>query len=116
MAFKIPRDLLSTAFLSASGEPAWSKDDVLQVISWATNSQIAVFGVEVWLPTTPGPTIPSPYIYTFEPTQHEGANWNEFVKRANGDSIDYVRNFDWDPADKAHHGLTPYFNLTLGDH
>jgi hypothetical protein len=38
------------------------------------------------------------------------------VECANGEAADYVRNFNWDAADTKHHGLAPYFNLTLDDH
>lgn len=116
MALQIPDDLVSSAFLSLSGEPAWSKDDALKVIDWATISEIGVFGVEVWLPTVPGPTIPTPYIYTFQVQAHEGEDWDQFVRRANRLCAHYVRNFAWDAADKNHQGLIPYFNLTLDDH
>jgi hypothetical protein len=113
--FNLPQDLLSSAYLSQNGEPAWPLRDALKVIDWATKSNIAVFGVEIWLPTTPGPTIPTPYIYTHETHRRSGENWNRFVERANDAAANYISSFDWDDADRKHHGMRPYFNVTLDD-
>lgn len=115
MTIQIPEHLCSSAYYSLNKEPAWSRKDALEVIAWASASQLAIFGIEIWLPTTPGPTIPTPYIYTFETEQLGGENWEQFVQRANSSAADYVSSFDWDCADAQHHGLEPYFNLTLGD-
>jgi len=115
MAPAIPRDLLASAYLSLSGEPAWSKEDAVKVINWATASRLPVSGVEVWLPTTPGPTIPTPYIYTFETEKYVDENRDRFVERANSAAMDYVKSFEWETDDRQHHGLIPFFNITLDD-
>jgi hypothetical protein len=91
------------------------KQHALEVIQWATTSGMAVFGIEVWLPTTPGPTIPMPFFYSFDSEPKENEEWSEFVKRANADASQYVIEFDWDPEDHKHHSQKPYFNLTLGN-
>ncbi len=115
MLSQLPQELLSKAYLSGSGEPAWSAPDVLNVISWATESHFAVLGGEVWLPTTPGPTIPAPFFYTFETEQESGENWDDYVGRANNAANYYVKTFQWDVADVKHRGLDPFFNLTLSE-
>ena len=111
----IPQELMANAYLSQSGEPAWCKDDALQVIRWATSLEVAVIGIEVWLPTLPGPTIPMPYFYSFDCEPAEGEGWFEFVNRANKEAADYVDGFDWDPNDTKHFGTQPFFNITLDD-
>jgi hypothetical protein len=111
----LPSSLLGGAYLSQTGEPAWPRVEALQVISWATKSEIPILGVEIWIPTTPGPTIPMPYFYAFEPESNPGESETDFIVRANDATADYVRSFDWDSEDKQHHGVEPFFNLTLGD-
>jgi hypothetical protein len=98
----------------AEGEAAWPRQEALFVIDCLTSSCYAVLGGEIWLATSPGPTIPSPYIYTWEvsPWSHS-ENWIDFVNRANAESERFVREFAWDINDKAHLADTPYFNLTV---
>jgi hypothetical protein len=115
MSFQIPQHLRSCAYLSSTEEPAWSRQGALEVIAWATASQLAAFGIEIWLPTKPGPTIPAPYIYAFAMEQLDGETWDQFVRRANDAAADYVQAFEWDAADTQYHGSEPYFNLTLGE-
>lgn len=110
----IPRDLMTSAYLSQGGEAAWDKQHALEVIQWATLAGFAVFGMEVWLPTSPGPTIPMPFIYAFSSEPKEDEEWPEFVKRANEEASRYISNFDWDPEDHGNRSQKPYFNLTLG--
>ncbi len=114
MPAQIPGSLLARAFLSQNGEAAWGKDDALQVLAWAAASQIPILGVEVWIPTTPGPTIPTPFIYTFEPKYAAGEPHSEFIARANREAAEYVRSFAWDSEDRAHHGIEAFFNMTFG--
>jgi len=111
----LPQELMANAYFSQGGEAAWCRKDALQVIRCATASQVAVFGVEVWLPTMPGPTIPMPFFYSFSCEPSEGEAWLEFVNRANNRAAEYVSGFEWDPKDTKHLGQQPFFNLTLGD-
>ena len=115
MRTRIPDDLLAGAYFAQNGEPAWARNDALNVIAWATTSCIPVLGVEIWIPTTPGPTIPTPFIYTFEPTQVQGESKSQLGDRANGEAAEYVRSFDWDQGDTVHHGIEPFFNITFGE-
>ena len=92
----IPHTLGSAAYFSGD-EAAWPRDEAFAVIDWATRSRLAILGGEIWLPTTPGPTIPEPYIYTFESVRRSDENWDEFVLRANAAASQYVKTFEWDP-------------------
>ena len=111
----IPQAMMASAYLSQGGEAAWDKGHVLEVIQWATTSGIAVFGIEVWLPTEPGPTIPMPFFYSYDSEPNENEEWMAFVKRANAGASRYVKEFDWDSEDHKHRSQEPYFNLTLGN-
>ena len=115
MILQLPDRLKTTAYASQTGEFAWPRQDAVSVIDLATQSNVAVFGVEVWLPTTPGPTIPSPIFYEYAPEERPGEPWEGFVRRANSEAREYVAQFQWDDADDAHKTETPFFNLTLGD-
>ena len=108
---KLPDRLRSVAYCSGE-EAAWPNEQTLMVIDCLTELDVAVCGIEVWLPTEPGPTIPTPYIYTWTAEERRsGEVWSEFVRRANTNAKDYVRGFDWDPEDRVNLGLKPYFNL-----
>jgi len=111
---QFPNQFLNSAYLSQNGEPAWPMDNAIKVIDWATKSDIAVFSVEIWLPTDPGPTIPAPIIYAFDLEQEPNEMWQPFVRRANTAAREYIRTFEWDNSDETHKNQTPYFNLTLG--
>lgn len=98
----------------AAGESAWPRDAVLDVIEWLSRMRLAVARIEVWLPTRPGPTIPTPFIYTWEgEDREEGESWSEYVGNSNELAAGYVRSFKWDPGDDMHQLLVPYFNLNI---
>ncbi len=109
----LPDDVKGRAYY-AKGEAAWPRQEALFVIDCLASSFYAVLGGEIWLATSPGPTIPAPYIYTWEasPWSHD-ESWIDFVNRAKAESEIFVRAFAWDPNDKAHLADTPYFNLTV---
>jgi hypothetical protein len=109
---KVPDELCRFAYFS-DPEFAWRDAEALKVVDWAASSGIAILGGEIWLPTTPGPTIPSPYIYTFETVRLAGENWGDFVIRANRNAAAYVRDFEWDEHDFKHELKMPYFNFTF---
>lgn len=115
MAVIVPDHLMRSAYLSQNGEAAWSRDEAIAVIDWATTASIGVFGVEVWLPTTPGPTIPTPIFYAHDTEENLHEDWQHFVERANSAARNYVSTFCWDEADNTHQNEIPYFNLTLGE-
>jgi hypothetical protein len=111
------RDLpeaLRVAAYYADEEAAWPAREAIDVIGWLTALGVLVMGVEVWLPTTPGPTIPTPYVYVWEAEEDSaGGSSNDYVARVNAGAAEYILRFAWDPRDKAHLGMEPYFNLTV---
>lgn len=107
-------DYLQVAAYRAGEEAAWSPAYAVRVIEQLTLLGAAICGVEVWLPTHPGPTIPTPFLYTWECErrgQHEG--WVAFVERANQAAAAYIAAFQWDARDKEKQRLEPYFNLAV---
>jgi hypothetical protein len=109
----IPRQLINSAY-RAGEEYAWNTDNALLVIDWAAKSQLAILGGEVWLPTTPGPTIPTPYVYAWDMrSPNEDESWGSFVERTAAAAREYVLTFQWDENDIAHINCTPYFNLSI---
>ncbi len=111
--WRLPESLQIAAY-SVGAEYAWLRDQALLVIQDLRERGCAVIGIDVWLATEPGPTIPSPGIYTWEAhSQHAGEPWSVFVHRVNTEAADYVRAFFWHPDDGKHTSEVPYFNLTV---
>jgi len=114
MPISVPDELLGKAYFAQNGEAAWARGDALRVIRWAADVHLPVLGVEIWIPTSPGPTIPTPYIYMFEPNPIQGESKAQFEKRASREAADYVQSFEWDRQDTTHNGIEPFFNITFG--
>jgi hypothetical protein len=114
MSARIPERLLIGAYFARNGEAAWPREAALKVIAWATEAQIPLLGVEVWIPSTPGPTIPTPYVYTFEPQSILDETPIKRIARANKEAAEYVASFEWDSMDNTHWGIEPFFNITFG--
>jgi len=111
---RLPINLKESAYLALNGEAAWPRSEALKVVDFLAKHGMAVLGGEVWLPTTPGPTIPTPIIYTWEVDKRQkGESWSEFVQRASELTKAYLSQFEWDKVDVKHKDLTPYFNLTF---
>jgi hypothetical protein len=68
----VPRHLLERAY-RARDEYAWSRRDAIDVVEALQSRLFKVIGVEVWLPTKPGPTIPAPYIYVWGTGSENGS-------------------------------------------
>jgi hypothetical protein len=101
----LPEDLRENAYKSAS-ELAWNRSDALRVVELLSDNGYVMGKVDIWLATRPGPTIPTPFVY----------DWNsERVKRPSSrypkSAGEFIRTFEWDPADKSHGGREPYFNI-----
>ena len=109
---RLPQNLRRAAYYSER-EAAWPRAQALEVIDAITEQGGAILGGEIWLATEPGPTIPTPFIYTWETEQRASEGWPQFVQRANEAARQYVVTFAWDDDDGAHHGAEPYFNLTV---
>jgi len=107
-------EFLQIAAYPAEGEYAWPREEVLGVIKWLTEHACAVIGVDVWLATEPGPTIPTPRLYGWEYASASSSQpWRILVLRANAKAAEYVEAFAWHPEDTRHLHETPYFNLTV---
>ncbi len=97
----LPRVLLERAYRTSDGrELAWSRSDALEVIELLIEAGYEICGVDIWLPTKPGPTIPTPFVY----------DWDD---RHPISAAEFVKTFAWDDADRSHGGRAPYFNLTV---
>jgi hypothetical protein len=111
--WRLPESLQITAY-SAGGEYAWPRDQALLVIQNLSENGFAVIGAEVWLATDPGPTIPTPGIYTWEAqSRHAAEQWSAFARRVNNEAADFVSAFSWHPDDRKRTSDVPYFNLTV---
>jgi hypothetical protein len=104
----IPSDLRAAAYESNS-ECAWNRSDALRIIDILSENGYVVLSVDIWLPTDPGPTIPTPFVYDW--TLCADAPSREYPKTAK----DFIRTFEWDPADNSHQGMQPYFNIAQGN-
>jgi len=97
----LPANLKDTAY-STGKELAWPKQEALQVINLLTANSYAVFVVEPWLPTKPGPT---PLV----------RNWPEVNSARNNlpplTAEEFVQNFELIPSERNLNGLTPVFNI-----
>ena len=103
-------DHLKDAAYRAGSEAAWPRSEASEVVDHLTDAKIPVERVEVWIPTHPGPTLSSEFVYFWEDdadgsTALDTASSNEAAKR-------YIRLFDWDPRD-GHVGEDPVFCLSV---
>jgi hypothetical protein len=109
---QLPTKLRNAAF-RAGDEFAWARGPAIEVIHLLTASCIPIDGIEVWLPTTPGPTIPGPFIYHWPGhNRRSGATLREYVEDANAKAEEYVSSFRWDERDATYTSEIPLFNLT----
>jgi len=113
--WRLPEPLQIAAYCAAA-EYAWPREQALLVIQWLTGTGSPVIGVEVWLATEPGPTIPTPLVHTWESdSQRRSETRAAFVQRVNAEAARYVDAFAWHPEDRAHSAEVPYFNLTVSE-
>jgi hypothetical protein len=109
---RLPPDLLASAYRAEqTAEAAWPRPQALLVLESLARLRIPVVGVEVWIATTPGPTIPTqPYygisIDTTDRLDEEAVN--ESIRQA----AQFVAGFKWLESDERHRALQPYFNFT----
>jgi hypothetical protein len=96
-------DLRAAAY-KANNELAWARHDALRVVSILERHSYDVIGVDVWLPTEPGPTIPTPYVYDWAKSD---ASSDRVAKSAAG----FIASFEWDPNDAAYYSAEPFFNI-----
>jgi hypothetical protein len=112
--FRMLAPQLQAAAFQAGTEAAFRMTEAVQVIRWLSSSSLAVCGVEVWLPGSTGPEIPSPNFYFWDASERrDSESWPAFVERVNREAESYVRSFVWDQDDSAYQGREPYFNLDV---
>jgi hypothetical protein len=99
----LPPELARVAY-RAGAEAAWSRADAIRVVEFLKARGYVVLGVDIWLPTRPGPTIPTPFVY----------DWSSDSAASRPD--EFIRNFRWADLDEKHHGIEPFFNITATRH
>ncbi|HTI44729.1 MAG TPA: hypothetical protein VL462_00025 [Candidatus Nitrosotalea sp.] len=101
----LPAHLKRLAY-KAGAELAWKRSDAIEVLKFLSDNGYILLGIDIWLATQPGPTIPQPFVYDWSLETTSSANRQQVT------AIDFVREFEWDPADKSHREREPYFNIT----
>jgi hypothetical protein len=101
----LPPDLAKAAYC-AGDEMAWPRSDAIRVVGLLRANGYIVLGVDVWLPTQPGPTIPTPFVYDWS------LNTDGTAKVSDRTAADFIRGFQWSDADESHCGMEPVFNIT----
>jgi hypothetical protein len=96
---------LRHAAYRAGTECAWSRTEALQVIELLVEKGYSVIGVDIWLPTNPGPTIPTPFVYDWDLESVRAS------KNYPGTALEFVRTFEWDSTDLVFQKFEPYFNI-----
>ena len=101
----LPHDLVQSAYGSDGDEMAWPKVQALKVVSFLEANGYVVTGVDIWIPTNPGPTIPTPFVY----------DWKlKGIPRADSyptTAVEFIDSFEWDPKDNSHNNMQPFFNI-----
>jgi hypothetical protein len=100
----LPSELLGRAYQSQD-ELAWSREDAVEAIDRLEKAGFTVLGVEVWLATSPRPTM-------------TGWNWGPGDQSIDNDARtvqEFVKNFRWGRFDDLLRDREPWFNLTVAD-
>jgi hypothetical protein len=100
----LPKELLGRAYRSAN-ELAWNRADAVDAIDCLEKAGFSLLGVEVWLPTSPGPTMTGRY-------------WDAEDSGVPGrppTAMDFVKSFKWGEHDKMLRDREPFFNFTVDD-
>jgi hypothetical protein len=74
---------------------------------------LPVLGVEVWLPSSGGPRIPTDPFYGIDNSSAYSSNSAEFSKKSIDLARRFVEQFQWDVADIRNRNEVPYFNFTV---
>jgi hypothetical protein len=108
---ELPSELLNRAYRHGT-EAAWDRTTGLRVIDYVSLRGRRIVGIEVWLPSSGAPTIPSRFFYGW--TEPElTADRDVRLSKANDLARNYIMTFSWDPRDTAVQKLAPYFNFTV---
>jgi len=84
---------------------AWSRIPATRAVDLLEQNGYIILGVGIWLPTHPGPTIPTPFVYDW--SAERVADSANSAKTAG----EFIRTFSWDESDQSR-GQEPYFCLT----
>lgn len=98
----LPLELLQRAYRSRH-ELAWARADAIEAIDRLEKSGFTLLGVEVWIPSSPGPKM-------------TGWFWDSEGKVAANEPAtarDFVKGFKWGPHDRSLRDREPFFNLTV---
>lgn len=101
----LPNDLYGIAYRSLNEELAWPREQALRVIHILSSNRYVVTRVDVWIPTSPGPTIPTPFVYDWS---LKSVTRNSSLPKS---AKDFVSVFAWDSTDESHRGIEPVFNI-----
>lgn len=97
----LPLELLGRAYQSRN-ELAWSRADAIEAIDRLEKAGFTLLGVEVWLPTSPGPTMTGRF------WDSDGSAVHDRPRTAKN----FVQNFTWGRYDASLKSREPFFNLT----
>ncbi len=98
-------DLVEAAYV-ANEEMAWDREHTIRVIDVLKSNGYLVLGIDVWLPTFPGPTIPTPFVYDWS------LSFDAPPLGYPSTAAEFVRTFSWHASDHTHQAAEPYFNIT----
>jgi hypothetical protein len=102
--YKLLTPHLKEIAYKANTEMAWKREDALKIVSILERNAYHVFGVDVWIATNPGPTIPTPYVYDWA----EGDSSSDRVAKS---AAGFIAAFQWHPYDTVYSSTEPYFNI-----
>jgi hypothetical protein len=97
----LPPELLRRAYRSRN-ELAWTRTDAIEVIDRLEKAGFTLLGVEVWIPSSPGPKM-------------TGRDWDAEDPNEPATAREFVRNFKWGPYDAGLKDREPFFNLTVAE-
>jgi hypothetical protein len=97
-------ELLQRAYM-AGNELAWTRRDAVDAIDGLLEAGFVLLGVEVWIPTSPGPTMTD---WGWDSRDASVSGWAQSAR-------EFVESFKWGPDDGALRAREPYFNLTTAE-
>jgi hypothetical protein len=100
----LPEELLRRAYRYRN-ELAWRRTDAIEAIAGLEKAGFTLIGVEVWVPSSPGPQI----------------TWwlcdlgDEVISNKPTNALDFVKNFKWGADYKGLEDREPFFNLEVAE-
>ncbi len=106
----LPAPLRDSAYRSES-EVAWLKQDALLVVEFLHKQRYGVLGVDIWIPTSPGPTLPNA-VYDLDSSRLPSEAWHEYVERSHGQAVRFISEFEFiGDVKETYKGIAPVFNV-----